>query len=936
MKVFRIPKVSGGKPTNHKIVGIIDASGSMSSHWAHVAKFWNEYIPADNALTITFDTKTRICESNRLETNINKHGGGGTNITEAFKVFEEKLGTFKKDTSITVIFISDGQDNNLHTLEQRCQALKGNQFGFYINFLCLGVESGFPTFLSMKLREKYHSGDVTIPAIFLIEYSSEKAFFNKFESMKPYFNSAVSVTVEPPVIQYPWEKPKNNLYEGVWICTDSSMLEIEGNIYDLSKDAINLEGVVEIFKGWTQVIHLESLKPGAKVKNIAIETKAWMEKILDQVKKERGIDILNSKEVDDAPEGLTFHQRALRNLVKHTLSRAAWFYEEIKLLAEGKSPKELSEYDAAKRIGIGTIVGKYHQKALALKGITVDEFKKLRDEFASIYKEITIKPNSNQEGSVITLQNQKEVLLEKDFLDGLSYCNSQFDLVEAFPLIGMAIKIKRFNGSMLNPWLTKVRFIAKHHKSVDTISIIKNNNNLELKTGENSVETINAVLPLFDNEDADLAPLLQTRLYHLMMTFNVMQNVDTLYEDAYLALLSNTLLYLLKEPDTEWKRGILDLIDKTVRIVYYDHPDFKKYREEILKDPINGISNDEEQKKYGSIDLSKAILHTFMLWRDKLIDEKRTQHLIDCIIGFYFYNLVKNNDFELAKYFKCKIQSQAGEQAMNTVRNNFKNCKTLGDLRREVYAAFDKLMTGSEQYEFVWDVSDLYKLDTKVRVDLFEQLSEMLIGKAPNKDVYIANIARAYSSGTYAQMMSDEMMKKDLNELTGSLGKKLTIDTQKGGVKQLPACKSAVFTLTKEFQEWFKKIHFEIMPISKAELKKYCEDNKIPLNTYTHLPDSYLLKNACLAKDCPHYMKVNNRLHHHMDVWNQGLPPAFHRTVKANYKKDTKEIYQLFMSGACIKKNKQNFEYKVEKYERSEAEVLAYIEKLKEAYSKMD
>lgn len=36
----------------------------------------------------------------------------------------------------------------------------------------------------MKL---YHTGYDSIPALYLVEYSSEKAFFNKFETMKNYF-----------------------------------------------------------------------------------------------------------------------------------------------------------------------------------------------------------------------------------------------------------------------------------------------------------------------------------------------------------------------------------------------------------------------------------------------------------------------------------------------------------------------------------------------------------------------------------------------------------------------------------------------------------------------------------------------------------------------------------------------------------------------------
>ncbi len=70
-----------------------------------------------------------------------------------------------------MIFISDGDDNHAGTLEERMKTLSGNQ-NLKINFLCLGIGKEFPTFISMRLREKYHSGDEQIPAIFMIEFVS--------------------------------------------------------------------------------------------------------------------------------------------------------------------------------------------------------------------------------------------------------------------------------------------------------------------------------------------------------------------------------------------------------------------------------------------------------------------------------------------------------------------------------------------------------------------------------------------------------------------------------------------------------------------------------------------------------------------------------------------------------------------------------------------
>lgn len=105
---------------------------------------------------------------------------------------------------------------------------------------------------------------------------------------------------------------------------------------------------------------------------------------------------------------------------------------------------------------------------------------------------------------------------------------------------------------MINPYMVHVVDMARHHKIVDSLSVYQApKNELELRAGGDTVETVNAIVPLFDEKiDADLKPLITSKLYHILMTFNVMQNVDTCFENAYLALLSNTFLYLILQPES--------------------------------------------------------------------------------------------------------------------------------------------------------------------------------------------------------------------------------------------------------------------------------------------------------------------------------------------------------------------------------------------------
>ena len=96
-------------------------------------------------------------------------------------------------------------------------------------------------------------------------------------------------------------------------------------------------------------------------------------------------------------------------------------------------------------------------------------------------------------------------------------------MVEIVPLVGQALLIKRFDGMLVNPWLTEVIKVARHHKTVDTVSIYDSPNRiLRLNTGDGDVEEINAVLPLFCIGDKDLIPFYRSRFFNILMTFNML------------------------------------------------------------------------------------------------------------------------------------------------------------------------------------------------------------------------------------------------------------------------------------------------------------------------------------------------------------------------------------------------------------------------------
>ena len=72
--------------------------------------------------------------------------------------------------------------------------------------------------------------------------------------------------------------------------------------------------------------------------------------------------------------------------------------------------------------------------------------------------------------------------------------------------------------------------LAKTHNSIDSVYLANNSNKYELSVGAGKVEEINAVLPLFDEEDIEMSEIFNTRLFKLAISFMVVQNIDTYHE----------------------------------------------------------------------------------------------------------------------------------------------------------------------------------------------------------------------------------------------------------------------------------------------------------------------------------------------------------------------------------------------------------------------
>lgn len=287
----------------------------------------------------------------------------------------------------------------------------------------------------MILKEKFHTGDPSVPSIFLIEFCSEEAFSIKFESIKPFLFFNQPRKVDPAVCLFPWFEYTKDVFECSWVLTEHDKLKIDDEELEVKEFNLNLKGIQELFRSWSQSLLIDSLKKDIDVQSRAKKALNIVEDILAEVKEKKNIDILElSKEVDVSNK--SFKERAWINFLKKNYERTIWYYQQIKDMTEGKNASNMNDFDAAKEIMVGTIVGNYQKKLNSLKNITPAEFQKMKNEFKKTYESLHLVPEQGQNALY-------SLFAEASFLDGLNDCKNPFDLVENFPLSGVLMKINK-------------------------------------------------------------------------------------------------------------------------------------------------------------------------------------------------------------------------------------------------------------------------------------------------------------------------------------------------------------------------------------------------------------------------------------------------------------------------------------------------------------
>jgi hypothetical protein len=294
------------------------------------------------------------------------------------------------------------------------------------------------------------------------------------------------------------------------------------------------------------------------------------------------------------------------------------------------------------------------------------------------------------------------------------------------------------------------------------------------------------------------------------------------------------------------------------------------------------------------------------------------------------------------------------------VRERFSHLFTAGALRRELAGQIENAKS-SAQYDSAFNPNSVEKIaSAKNSFSQLVKFYNLFDNWTPEKEELEAIVLSAFkdlNKGQYALLAHADLpavhndiivtlRKEEAQAKTsasrgrgsGKKGQPVVAEhpTNYKEIMATPLYRELLASLTPEFVEHFRKVHHQIVPLSKAEIDEYCTQNKFESKHLKINPHSLLPDRVCCARECGFFLRqTSKRLNHHMIIWGSKLPSGFHSLVKANHAKTKEEIFEAFLAAHPSTTTDTNGAPVKPDFGRSDAEILDYIEKLKTGYTKI-
>lgn len=983
MNFFKIP-IEYTKEDDNFFIGLVDASGSMLDNWERLTYHYNKNLPK-NSLTITFDCKSRI--SKKLNKDIMEHGGGSTNLIVGFKTLEQEIKKIDKNKKLTILFISDSEDNKYIDFTERFLSLRGNEEKRKINFLILGLKKNFDVELSMNLKNLYQNGDPSVANYFRIEDINEKTLIQMFYKISPFFIFKKTIPNKENFSIFPYEKIiSENIFTGTWVYENNDKTE--------NNNLFFIKGIYNNFLRWNQNLNSKKILKMDNLIEDAVKTKTALIKILENLKTERDIDFLQEELVFNVLENTDFYNIVYNNYIKNYYQKIKNILNNIEQIIESNIYYNNNKNEAIKMITQKKKQFFKNSKKIKLSNMIFIQSKKIKIDFNNIY-------NANKILEKKSDNKNLSILIEKNFLDSFRYFSNPYELCRSFPLYGLNTHIRKNEIIEIFPWSLKIKFLLLGSSSY--LDILKNYGNL-IHVSRKNKYYINSVLPLFNKKDSDFKPIINSDFYQLIISNNITKKSSIKVEESYLAFLANVLIYLLNKKFNKTKnKNEIDYIEdekidcllaqiyETVCIVQEYSNNYLNFKNMFVDNIYKTFTDDIDYnlENFKIFEMSKSILVLYTLFKENKIEIEKIKKFLDLCIYTYF---LKAESVRVDKLFDLDFYYEENAVLLkNTLkekmRNEFKDLRTLKCLKNRLEILYleylkkadVKLSLNKEKMKkFYKDqiqplfLMNLYKFMTnedfaeerlvklmclsKIKLSYSEllyledfkldALQEKGYQKLKIKSIFnhvypkrkIISLKKASSGGNhkYRKIVNkrlknnnfdedNENEEEEKNVLIEIINYKLFLNSNFISLRK---------EIMKEFQLYFRNLHKYILPISFKDMENEINNNVLMKKKFKKHPlhlntENYLISNACMSKLCKFYLKPTKTLYHHYNVWDNYLPKGFHINVKENFSKSTEEIYQEYIKMHI----NEELNFVPEDYFTTKIELIKYIELLKKSYT---
>ena len=294
-------------------------------------------------------------------------------------------------------------------------------------------------------------------------------------------------------------------------------------------------------------------------------------------------------------------------LQRQNLNQLNLIINKITAHATGQTLLLVSNLDVARALNAN--MGKYAEKAIKIGLIDDDAYIKMINEMIKIINEFDLDSVADIDiefpVSAISLESVLALIDPSMIpaLEQLKLCDPSDGIkiiLESFVMVGHGVQMVRSDAVQINPWCMIIKNITSMIEFLDSDKLLIDKkggkSKSEINIGDGDVESANALVPLFTNQQIDLIkPLLQSKLFEYLMTFQITQLPISL-PNAHLAAIASMLMWLINQPDSSRKLNLISMCQNSAGI-YTDKKHIGSYlnllRENPFKAMITELRSDE-------------------------------------------------------------------------------------------------------------------------------------------------------------------------------------------------------------------------------------------------------------------------------------------------------------------------------------------------------